>query len=187
MATAENSKSFRHDNSPDSEDGENVANFDNSRMIINKMATLYAEKIMSDIILVVGNAEYPSHKLILCASSDVFQIMLHGSKWSESNEKRVTLGETPSCAAVFEDFLKYLYTGKIHLNFATVVPIVSLADKYNVKDLLTLGLNYMDRNISLACKKNQVSMYLVHMLLKARALTRGKSILESWVTTFLHD
>ena len=60
------------------------------------MATLYAEKIMTDIILLVGNDEYPSHKLILCASSDVFQIMLHGSKWSESNEKRVTLGKNTS-------------------------------------------------------------------------------------------
>ena len=74
--------------------------------------------------MVGNNMEYPAHKLILCASSDVFQIMLHDSKWSESNEKRVTLGETPSCAAVFEDFLKYLYTGKIHLNYCTVVPIV---------------------------------------------------------------
>ena len=57
------------------------------------MATLYAEKVMSDIILVVGNAEYPSHKLILCASSDVFQIMLHDSHWSESSQKRIILGE----------------------------------------------------------------------------------------------
>ena len=138
------------------EDNENEANIDNSDMIINKMATLYAEKIMSDIILVVGNVEYPSHKLILCASSDVFQIMLHDSKWSESSEKRICLGETPSCSAVFEDFLKYLYTGKIHLDFATVVPIVCLADKYNVKDLLKLGLDYMARNIAIACKKNQI-------------------------------
>jgi len=132
------------------------ANFDNSNMIINKMATLYAEKIMSDITLVVGNSEYPSHKLILCASSEVFQIMLHDSKWSEASEKRIHLGETPSCAAVFEDFLKYLYTGKIHLDYATVVPIVSLADKYNVKDLLKIGLDYMERNVSTACKRNQV-------------------------------
>ena len=72
----------------------------------------------------------------------------------------LVLGETPECAAVFEHFLKYLYTGKIHLNFATVVPIVSLADKYNVKDLLKLGLDYMERNVSLACKKNQVSHFI---------------------------
>ncbi len=94
--------------------------------------------------------------MILCASSDVFQIMLHDSKWAESNETRIHLGETPSCSAVFEDFLKYLYTGRIHLDFATVVPIVSLADKYNVRDLLRLGLDYMERNVSTACKKNQV-------------------------------
>lgn len=140
----------------DNEELDAKSNFDNSNMIINKMATLYAEKIMSDITLVVGNSEYPSHKLILCASSEVFQIMLHDSKWSEASEKRIQLGETPSCAAVFEDFLKYLYTGKIHLDYATVVPIVSLADKYNVKDLLKIGLDYMGRNVSTACKRNQV-------------------------------
>ena len=48
------------------------------------MATLFADKIMSDIILVVGKTEYPSHKLILCTSSDVFQIMLHDSNCVES-------------------------------------------------------------------------------------------------------
>ena len=144
-------KTFKTDEELDAK-----SNFDNSTMIINKMATLYAEKIMSDITLVVGNSEYPSHKLILCASSEVFQIMLHDPKWSEATEKRIYLGETPSCAAVFEDFLKYLYTGKIHLDYATVVPIVSLADKYNVKDLLKIGLDYMERNVSTACKRNQV-------------------------------
>ena len=153
METSEVPKSFKAER-PSEE--ESKANFDNSTMIISKMATLYAEKIMSDITLVVGNSEYPSHKLILCASSEVFQIMLHDSKWSEASEKRIYLGETPSCAAVFEDFLKYLYTGKIHLDYASVVPIVSLADKYNVKDLLKIGLDYMERNISTACKKNQV-------------------------------
>ena len=105
-------------------DEDDTEDIDNSKIIIQKMATLYADKIMSDIILVVGNTEYPSHKLILCTSSDVFQIMLHDSNWSESSQKKVNLGETPSCAAVFEDFLKYLYTGKINLDFATVVPIV---------------------------------------------------------------
>jgi hypothetical protein len=34
--------------------------------------------------------------------------------------------------------------------------LVSLADKYNVKDLLKLGLDFMSRNVSTACKKNQI-------------------------------
>ncbi len=133
---------------------------DNSSTVINKIANLYAERLMSDVVLVVGNVEYPSHRLILCASSDVFQIMLMNPNWSESQEKRVVLRETPSGEAVFEDFLKYLYTGKIVLDYATVIPLVSLADKYNVRDLLRLGLDYMARNVSTACKRNQaVSWY----------------------------
>ena len=53
-------------------------------------------------------------------------------------------------------FFQYLYTGKIQFDYATVIPLVSLADKYNVKDLLRIGLDYMTRNVSLACKRNQV-------------------------------
>ena len=36
-------------------------------------------------------------------------------------------------------FLKYLYTGKIQVDYANVIPILQLADKYNVKDLLRLA------------------------------------------------
>ena len=126
MDTESSSSSTSNSNKPE---------VDNSSTVINKIANLYAERLMSDVILVVGNVEYPSHRLILCASSDVFQIMLMNPNWTESTETRVLLRETPSCEAVFEDFLKYLYTGKILLDYATVIPLVSLADKYNVKDL----------------------------------------------------
>lgn len=135
---------------------EQKINIDNSATVINKIANLYAERLMSDICLVVGRVEYPSHRLILCASSDVFQVMLMNQNWTGSQEKRVVLGETPACAAVFEHFLRYLYTGKIQLDYTTVIPLVSLADKYNVKDLLKLGLDYMLRNVSTASKKNQL-------------------------------
>ena len=39
-----------------------------------KIATLYAERLMSDICLVVEGTEYPAHRLILCATSEVFQV-----------------------------------------------------------------------------------------------------------------
>ena len=68
---------------------------DNSSTVITKIANLYAERLMSDVCLVVGNVEYPSHRLILCASSDVFQVMLMNQSWTESQEKRIVLGETP--------------------------------------------------------------------------------------------
>ncbi|XP_071534102.1 uncharacterized protein [Panulirus ornatus] len=46
---------------------------DNSGSVLEKIASLYAERLMSDIVLVVGQREFPAHRLILCASSDVFQ------------------------------------------------------------------------------------------------------------------
>ena len=49
-----------------------------------------------------------------------------------------------------------MYTGKISLNYSNVIPILQLADKYNVKDLLKVGLDFMSRNVPLAARKNQV-------------------------------
>jgi hypothetical protein len=47
---------------------------DNSATVLLKIATLYTERLMSDICLMVGGTEYPAHRLILCASSEVFQV-----------------------------------------------------------------------------------------------------------------
>ncbi|XP_034950886.1 BTB/POZ domain-containing protein 17 [Chelonus insularis] len=123
---------------------------DNSHTILLKIATLYAERLMNDICLVVDGIEYPAHRLILCASSDVFQVMLMSPQWSESQESRVTLQETPQCVPIFSEFLRYFYTGQIRISYEVVLPILSLADKYNVKDLITLCLEYMQNHIAIA-------------------------------------
>ncbi|XP_063235338.1 BTB/POZ domain-containing protein 17 isoform X2 [Bacillus rossius redtenbacheri] len=47
--------------------------YNNSRMIMQKIARLHSERLMNDVSLVVGGVEYPAHRLILCASSQVFQ------------------------------------------------------------------------------------------------------------------
>ncbi len=68
---------------------------DNSSKVLSKIASIYADRLMSDVVLVVNNRScFPSHRLILCASSDVFQIMLMNPNWSEHTEKRVLLQET---------------------------------------------------------------------------------------------
>ena len=106
--------------------------------------------------IISGKQELAAHRLILCASSEVFQIMLMSNNWTESSERKIVLKESPACEAVFEVFLKYLYTGKISVDYANVIPILQLADKYNVKDLLRVGLDFMSRNVPLSGRKNQV-------------------------------
>ncbi|CAB0011503.1 unnamed protein product, partial [Nesidiocoris tenuis] len=134
----------------------NDVQIDNSQSVLVKIATLYAERLMNDICLVVAGVEYPSHRLILCASSEVFQVMLMNPQWSESHESRVVLQETPACAAIFGEFIKYFYTGKIKINQDIVTPLLALADKYNVKDLIQLCIDYMCDHIALAASNNQL-------------------------------
>ncbi|CAK9795918.1 BTB/POZ domain-containing protein 17 [Anthophora quadrimaculata] len=137
-------------NNDEESEKSNSIEVDNSHTVLLKIATLYAERLMNDICLVVDGIEYPAHRLILCASSDVFQVMLMSPQWSESQESRVTLQETPQCVPIFSEFLRYFYTGQIRINYGVVLPILSLADKYNVKDLITLCLDYMQNHIALA-------------------------------------
>lgn len=112
---------------------ENEFRVDDSATVREKIAKIYAERLLSDITLMVGGNSYPAHRLILCASSDVFQVMLMNPSWSESQETNVVLQEDPACAKIFADFLKYLYTGEIVISHYTVLSLLTLADKYNVK------------------------------------------------------
>lgn len=54
-------------------------------------------------------------------------------EWTECGESRVVLQETPECASVFASFLKYFYTGQIAITDSKIIPLLALADKYNVK------------------------------------------------------
>ena len=61
--------------------------------------------------------------------------------------------EDPQSCLVFPQFLKYLYTGQVKISIETAMPLLSLADKYNIKDLIVLCREYMLRNIAIAgCK-----------------------------------
>lgn len=137
---------------------------DNSQHVLVKIATLYAERLMNDICLVVDGVEYPSHRLILCASSEVFQVMLMNPQWSESHKNRVVLQETPACASIFGEFIKYFYTGQIRINHTIITPVLALADKYNVKDLTNLCIDYMCNHIALAAHQNQLITWLQYTL-----------------------
>lgn len=62
-----------------------------------------------------------------------WQVMLMNPRWNESREQRIVLQEATECVGVFELFLRYLYTGRLKVSHTTVLPILALADKYNVK------------------------------------------------------
>nr|XP_032515909.1 BTB/POZ domain-containing protein 17 [Danaus plexippus plexippus] len=150
--------------SKDEENDNDDLEVDNSKSVLLKIATLYAEQLMSDLILEVAGVSYPAHRLILCASSEVFQIMLMNREWSEWRESRIVLQETPSAVAVFPHFLKYFYTGQIKISYTSVLPVLSLADKYNVKDLVNLCLEYMSQHIAQAARRGRLISWMQYTM-----------------------
>ncbi|GAB0089292.1 BTB/POZ domain-containing protein 17 [Sergentomyia squamirostris] len=141
-----------------------VVEMNNSCSVLHKIANLYAEQLMSDICLVVGNNRYPAHRVILCASSEVFQVMLMNAEWNESRESVIELKEDPCCSMVFPQFLKYLYVGQIRISLQTVMPMLALADKYNIKDLVQLCVDYMLKHIAKAATQGYLVSWLQYTI-----------------------
>lgn len=136
----------------------------NSESVLHRIATLYAEQLMSDICLVVGNNRYPAHRVILCASSEVFQVMLMNPEWNECRKSVIELKEEPCCSMVFPQFLKYLYVGQIRISLQTVMPMLALADKYNIKDLVQLCVDYILKHIAKAATQGYLVSWLQYTI-----------------------
>ena len=66
--------------------------------------------------------------------------------------QEIELEETSDCQAVFDRFLRYLYTAEVSITTSTAVGILCLADKYNVGSLKELCTKYMTLN----CRSPQV-------------------------------
>ena len=76
--------------------------------------------------------------------------MLLNPNWSECKESIIELKEEERCSAVFPQFLKYLYVGQIRITLESSLPLLALADKYNIADLVALVVGYMLKNVPAA-------------------------------------
>lgn len=132
----------------------------NAHKLLDKIASLYQNQDLSDIQIVVGHDIFHAHKLILCCASDVFRVMLTNPTWLESNRPKIVLKEEPECICVFKDFLRYLYTGQIHLTHNSVLAILMLADKYNIDDLQELCKKYMCSHLVSTIEHNRAMSWL---------------------------
>lgn len=72
--------------------------------------------------------------------------------------------EDQNCIEAFPQFLKYLYTGQIKISVESAMPLLSLADKYNIRDLVTLSRNYMSKNIAMAGSRGFLISWLQYTL-----------------------
>ena len=64
--------------------------------------------------------------------------------------------ETGDCEEAFPEFLQFLYTWQVQLNEENVIPLALLSDKYLVKDLATLCINFM---VAEVCSENAIPWF----------------------------
>lgn len=126
---------------------------------IQNVSQFFNQEAISDVILKVDDQRYYGHKFVLAKSSDVFRTMLYERNWAQSTKEEVELSESAECQAVFELFLKYLYTAEISISISTAVGILCLADKYNVESLKSLCTQYMITNSRSPKVRNALTWY----------------------------
>ena len=132
----------------------------NSCGLSARIFSLLFSKEMSDVCLQVGAYTFELHKLILSASSDVFKAMLTNKTWPEAHGQPVVLIEEPQCESVFARFIEYIYSGELYLSHSSVCPLLTLADKYNVREMIPLCRAYMLKNLDAPVNQSCVLQWL---------------------------
>lgn len=122
-------------------------------------------KAPHDICLVVGENRYPAHRVVLSARSEVFQCMLLNPQYKECKETEIQLTEEPENVFVFPQFLKYICTGEVEIAIESALPLMTLADKYDIKDLITSCRSFMAKNIAMAGSEGFLISWLQYTIL----------------------
>ncbi len=128
-----------------------TATLDGKTSVYNNIHQLFKGSTFTNVTLIVGDKRFPAHKLILAASSTFFQRMFFGGSWMEGSSNEVKMEDTPSCEEVFDVFLSYFYSGCVTVSNKTVIPVVTLADKYDVQGLREMCTEYMVSSLNNKC------------------------------------
>lgn len=113
---------------------------------IRSVSQFFNQRDLSDVNIRVGDFKYFGHKFVLAKSSDVFRTMLYGDGWTQGQDTDLILTESEECQAVFDVFLRFMYTAEVTVTVETAVGVLCLADKYNVTSLKALCVGYMVQN-----------------------------------------
>ena len=106
------------------------------------MQKLYLNDELSDLKIVCDGQEFPCHKLILSARSDVFRTMFASPL--KMNEKEESVLEIPDVSAeTMKTFLQFIYKDDIEGEDIDQDLLIA-ADKYNIKRLVNICVKYFE-------------------------------------------
>jgi speckle-type POZ protein len=108
---------------------------------------LFDSMQLSDVIFNIEDRQFPAHKLILAARSEVFAAMFqHPTKENLTNQ--ITIQDIEP--EVFHELLRFIYTGRVSLEKmdSLAAGLFIAADKYLVDELKRKCENYLLHHMS---------------------------------------
>ncbi|XP_065226729.1 speckle-type POZ protein-like [Planococcus citri] len=100
---------------------------------------LLADKQFSDVIIKVQDKEYPVYKGILAARSAYFRAMFReNNDMIENTTNVVDLSKSKIRPEVFEELLRFIYSGKVNNLDTLAYELLPAADMYQLKELMEM-------------------------------------------------
>jgi speckle-type POZ protein len=118
----------------------------------SQLEKMLTNQTLTDVTLKAKDREFKAHKVVLAATSPVFEAMFKES-YKEHKDSYVNIEDID--INVFEVFLRYLYTGEVDKLNEMVSDLLVTADKYDVQPLKEICAQHLAKNVSV---KNAVDI-----------------------------
>lgn len=120
-------------------------NADYAVSLLEQLKFFYEQKLLTDVVLLVEENEFPCHKMVLATCSSYFRAMFM-SGLSESKQTHVHLRNVDP--ATLQVIITYAYTGNLAINDSTVEPLYETACFLQVEDVLLQCRDYLVKKIN---------------------------------------
>ncbi|KAL4657164.1 kelch repeat and BTB domain-containing protein 2 [Arapaima gigas] len=120
-------------------------NTDYAVSLLEQLKLFYEQKLLTDVVLVVEDAEIPCHKMVLATCSSYFRAMFT-SGLSESKQSHIHLQNMDP--ATLRIIITYAYTGNLAITDSTVEPLYETACFLQVEDVLLRCREYLVKKIN---------------------------------------
>ncbi|KAG5849903.1 hypothetical protein ANANG_G00076620 [Anguilla anguilla] len=120
-------------------------NSDYAVSLLEQLKFFYEQKLLTDVVLLVEDSEFPCHKMVLATCSSYFRAMFM-SGLSESKQTHVHLRNVDP--ATLQIIITYAYTGNLAISDSTVEPLYETACFLQVEDVLLQCRDYLVKKIN---------------------------------------
>lgn len=121
--------------------------------LAEELASFLGDVRFSDLIFCVRGREFPAHKVIVAARSPVLLAL-----FQESSAKQHRVEVKNVEPEVFQQALKYVYTGQVDHLDTMAAPLLAVADKYALNHLKSICEDSLIRSMT---SSNVGSIYML--------------------------